>query len=73
MAELSGLELATLLPTDIAIIFVTGHVNEAYNAFERNAIDFILKPYGFERFLRAINKVKNTPQHINNKADRILN
>lgn len=72
MPELSGLEVDTLLPKDIAIIFVTGHMEEAYNAFERDAIDFILKPYDFERFVRAINKVKIKPKAINNKADRIF-
>lgn len=58
MPELNGMEVASLLPKGIAIIFVTGHVNQAYNAFENDAVDFILKPYSFERFVRAVRKVE---------------
>lgn len=58
MPELTGMEVADLLPNDISIIFVTAYMQEAYNAFEKNAIDFILKPYTFERLIKAIRKVQ---------------
>lgn len=62
MPELSGLEIASLLPKGVAIIFVTAYIDHAYDAFEKDAIDFILKPFDFDRFVRAVNKAQNKLQ-----------
>lgn len=58
MPELSGIELADLLPSTIAIIITTASSHYAYDAFEKNAIDFLFKPFAFERFLKAVVKVQ---------------
>lgn len=63
MPELSGLEMASLLPKEIAIIFVTAYINHAHTAFEKDAVDFILKPFSFDRFVRAVNKAQNKLQY----------
>ncbi|MEE1945379.1 LytTR family DNA-binding domain-containing protein [Pedobacter sp. KR3-3] len=60
MHELSGTDIADLLPDDVAIIFTTGYVKKAHEAFEKNATDFLLKPYSFERFVKAVSKVSST-------------
>ena len=57
MPMLNGLELSTLLDPQIKIIFVTGHANHAVEAFEKNALDFLLKPISYPRFLTCIKKV----------------
>jgi DNA-binding LytR/AlgR family response regulator len=59
MPELSGLELATLLRDKVYIVFITGHSNYGAAAFEYDAVDFIVKPVTYERFLKAIQKVKD--------------
>jgi two-component system LytT family response regulator len=41
-----------------AIVFVTAHDHYAIQAFEINAIDYLLKPVTGERFFRALNRVK---------------
>ena len=57
MPQLSGIQLAELI-NPIQTIFTTAHPDYAFQAFEKNAIDYLLKPINYERFLRAISKAK---------------
>ncbi|WP_315821854.1 LytTR family DNA-binding domain-containing protein [Paraflavitalea speifideaquila] len=57
MPHLSGMQVATLLPADQPFIFTTAYAEFAVDSYEKNAIDYLLKPITFERFLRAVNKV----------------
>ena len=57
MPHLSGMQLATLLPPDQPFIFTTAYSEFAVDSYEKNAIDYLLKPITFERFLMAIHKV----------------
>jgi len=58
MPNLSGLELAKLLPAPApAIVLVTTHRTFAVAAFELQAIDYLVKPVEFARFSQAIAKV----------------
>ncbi len=60
MPGLSGMEMsrvfAALRPSP-ALVFVTGHAEEAVNAFDLGALDYVLKPYQQDRLDRAINRV----------------
>lgn len=58
MYDISGLELASELPPETLLIFTTAHANYALEGFELNAIDFLHKPFSYERFTKAINKVE---------------
>jgi two-component system LytT family response regulator len=58
MPNLSGLELAKLLPAPApAIVLVTTHRTFAVAAFELQAIDYLVKPVEFGRFSQTIAKV----------------
>jgi DNA-binding LytR/AlgR family response regulator len=57
MPQLSGLQVAELIDDDIEIIFTTGYVNYAVDAFEKEALDFLLKPISFERFEKSIHRL----------------
>jgi two-component system, LytTR family, response regulator len=57
MPGLSGMELATFLSKDQRIVFTTAYANYALEGYEYNAIDYLLKPITFKRFVQAINKV----------------
>lgn len=54
----SGIELARNLPSSCCLIFTTAFAHYALDGFEVNAIDFLHKPYFYERFNRAIQKAE---------------
>jgi len=57
MPKLTGFEMLELVDTPPYIVFSTAYDEYAIKAFEVNAVDYLLKPYSFERFSEAINKV----------------
>lgn len=59
MGEFSGIELINGLNSKPKIIFATAHKSHAYQAFDLDVSDFLLKPVSFERFLKAADKVYN--------------
>ncbi len=58
MPELLGTDLVKSLSNPPLIIFTTAYKDYAIEGFELNAIDYLLKPFAFERFLTAVNKAK---------------
>jgi two-component system, LytTR family, response regulator len=58
MPELSGLEFAGLVSLYTRVIFTTSYPEYAIGAFEKEAVDYLLKPIPYDRFLRAVNRVK---------------
>ncbi|ACU64697.1 LytR/AlgR family response regulator transcription factor [Chitinophaga pinensis] len=58
MPDISGLELMATLPGAPMVIFTTAYSEHAVQSFELDALDYLLKPFSFERFLKACNKAK---------------
>ena len=56
MPKITGFEMLELVPNPPIIIFSTAYDQFAIRAFEANAIDYLLKPYPFERVSLALNK-----------------
>src|SRR3984957_6617346 len=56
MPDLSGLQLVQTLSPRPLIIFTTAYSQYAVESYTLNAIDYLLKPIAFERFLGAVNK-----------------
>ncbi len=56
MPELTGLELIRSLTTKPMIILTTAYSEHALDGFELNALDYLVKPFSLERFLRAVDK-----------------
>lgn len=56
MPDLSGLELVARLETRPMVIFTTAHKKFAYEGFELEALDYLLKPITIERFEKAVQK-----------------
>ena len=58
MPQLTGIQLSKILGPDVQIIFTTAYSEFALDSYEVDAIDYLLKPISFERFYRAVNKLK---------------
>jgi len=59
MSELSGFDVLTSIPKNTLVVFTTAHSEYATKAFDKNAIDYLLKPFDTERLNQAINKVQH--------------
>jgi len=56
MPKLSGVKMAELIIDQIAVIFTTAYPEYAARAFDIKAIDYLLKPIPYERFLQGVGK-----------------
>lgn len=57
MGDISGIELAHELPPSTFLILTTAYAQYALDGFELNAIDFLHKPFSYNRFDSAVQKV----------------
>lgn len=67
MPQLSGIDFVKSLRQRPIVIFTTAHKAYAFDGFELDVADYLLKPIRFDRFLRAVNKAlpqKSLPQDI---------
>lgn len=81
MPKLSGISFLKTLNKPPLVIFITAYPEYAVEGFELEALDYLLKPFSFERFLKAINRAEaklksiptdNAPNHLFVKADKKL-
>lgn len=56
MPDITGLDLVRSLEEKPMIVFTTAHKKFAIDGFELDAVDYLLKPISFDRFLKAVNK-----------------
>lgn len=67
MPDLSGMELAHMLPAGTKVIFTTAFKEYAFESYEVSALDFLLKPIRYNKFIAAVEKAREwylarTPQ-----------
>src|SRR5262249_30626309 len=58
MPGLSGLEIATAFSSRIHVVFVTAYSEHAVEAFDRGAVDYVLKPVDPARLARTLERVR---------------
>jgi two-component system LytT family response regulator len=56
MPDINGMQLIQTLAAKPMVIFTTAYSNYAVESYNLNAVDYLLKPITFERFLAAVNK-----------------
>ena len=83
MPDLNGMELAHMLPEGTKVIFTTAFKEYAYESYEVSALDFLLKPIRYNKFITAVEKAREwfgrsqehhaeEPAAIVNPLDKIL-
>jgi DNA-binding LytR/AlgR family response regulator len=86
MPQILGTDFIRALRNPPKVIFTTAFRKYAVEGFELDAVDYLLKPISFDRFLKAVNKIMQTslkdepaemdgnrvsePGHINFRSDR---
>lgn len=56
MPEMTGMQLADLLPPNVALIFTTAHSAYAAESYRKMAVDYLLKPITFPNFMEAVQR-----------------
>ncbi len=58
MPEITGIEMIQSISQKPQVVLTTAYSEYALEGFELNATDYLLKPFSFERFLKAVHKVR---------------
>jgi len=58
MPDLNGMELSRMVPAGTRIIFTTAFKQYAFESYEVSALDFLLKPIRYQKFLEAAEKAR---------------
>lgn len=58
MPDLNGMELAHMIPDKTRVIFTTAFKEYAFESYEVKALDFLLKPIRYNKFIAAVDKAK---------------
>ena len=63
MPDMNGMELSHMLTGDTKIIFTTAFKEYAFESYEVSAIDFLLKPIRYNKFIAAVEKAEQWFSH----------
>lgn len=63
MPQITGFELLRSLKNKPQVILTTAYREYAFEAYDLDVVDYMLKPITFDRFLRGIGKIKQLKQH----------
>lgn len=64
LGEMSGIQLLEVLKPECAVIITTAYQEFALKGYELNVSDYLMKPFTFDRFFQAIEKVKQQQNKI---------
>ena len=64
MPKLDGFEVLELIDRQVAVVFVTAFDQYAMRAFDAAAVDYLLKPFGENRFRAALEKIRHRTDEI---------
>ena len=58
MPLVNGIQFLKALPNPPKTIFTTAYKQYAYEGFELDAVDYLLKPFAYDRFIKAVEKTR---------------
>lgn len=70
MPELSGIQLLNSLAYQPKVIFTTAYPEYGAESYDYNAVDYLLKPVKYERFLKAVNRAGTV--NVQKESHKIL-
>ena len=65
MPDLNGMDFIKTLSTPLLVVFTTAYSEYALEGYKVDAIDYLLKPFGLDDFIRAARKVKKQYELMN--------
>ena len=72
MPALTGIDLYKSIRQNTMVIFTTAYSEYAVEGFNLNAVDYLLKPFTFERFMQAVNKAKAAAKIADDQKEKYL-
>jgi len=69
MPDLNGMDFVKSLTVSPLIVFTTAYAEYAVEGFKVNAVDYLLKPFGMQDFMRAANRLKERLNGLNDPKE----
>jgi len=69
MPDITGIEFLKTMDRAPHVVLTTAYEEYALEGYELNVVDYLLKPFSFERFLRAVNKVQELEEKNRKVSD----
>ncbi len=72
MPELTGIQFLNILKNQPLVIFTTAYPEYAMEGFNHDAVDYLLKPIPYDRFLKAVTKAQERMQRNPKQAEQTI-
>ena len=70
MNDLTGMQLLNVADIKIPVILTTAYSEYAIESYDYQVVDYLLKPYSFDRFLRGVNRALEKPKQIEVRLEK---
>jgi DNA-binding LytR/AlgR family response regulator len=71
MPDMNGMELAHMIPAETRVVFTTAFKEYAFDSYEVSAIDFLLKPIRYNKFIAAVEKAQQWFKRTEVREERV--